>query len=133
MLLQLFFVNWTLQLCDYFTQKVLSNQTFYPLRHGSLPDNSGRIFVTYKPNVSINSWDIPLHYHIRFFHTRTHIAIFWGIITIKILRIVRILLVITSIKLHVSNVDKEFWFQYELEWCLNFQKKIFSLYHRLEL
>ena len=58
----------------WFHSEALSNQTLYPLHHVSLLDNSEWIFGTYKPNMSVNSCDTPLHYHIRCFCTIAHIA-----------------------------------------------------------
>ena len=51
------------------------NPAPYPPRYVSLPDNSILILGTYKPDVSIKSWDTLIHYHIRCFCTQAHIAI----------------------------------------------------------
>ena len=58
--------------------KAPSNQMLYLLHHVSFSDNSEWIFATHKPNVSITSWDTPVHYRIRFFFfTIAHIAFFF--------------------------------------------------------
>ena len=51
--------------------------TFLPNALYTVLDNSEWIFGTYKPNVSTNLWDTPLHYYIRCFCTIAHITIFF--------------------------------------------------------
>ena len=60
----------------WFHLEALLNQTLISIVLCVILDNSEWIFATYKPNVSINSWDTTHYYYIRFFYLSSYCFFF---------------------------------------------------------